>query len=100
MSATYYAKDSGVLDVQLKVQELILKLEDNQVISASGSTVTVTVNETITEIRSATFIKDSTATAYVINAANTVNNGTSATFTLSTAMLAADTFKVSYVTAE
>ena len=104
MSTAYYAKDSGVLAVQLKVQELVLKLSDTQVISASGSTVTVSFAETVTEIRAASHFKDSTAVIYPINAANTSSTttagATTTVFTLTTAMLAADSFKVSYVCAE
>jgi hypothetical protein len=100
MAASFPSKDSAVLGVQLKVQELILTLADVSVLSTSGSTATVNVQENFAEIRSCTFIKDSTATASVINAANRAISGSSVVLTLPSAMAAGDVISLRYVIKE
>lgn len=100
MGASYQAKQDQVLDIQLKVQELVLKLEDNAVISASGSTVTISIGEAISEVRTATFLDDSAGTNNPVVAANQSISGTNVTLTLSAPMAAADAVTIKYVVTE
>ena len=96
---SYLSKDSGVQGVQLKVQELSLKLGD-PCLSVSGVTAVVDVKETIQEVRSALHIDDSAGSALVVAAASRVVSGTQVTLTLAAAPTAADCIIVKYVIAE
>jgi hypothetical protein len=100
MGMSYQAKDSGVSSVQLKVQELCLKLSDVSVVSTSGSTATIDIQETISEIRSAIFVDDSAGTAAPVVASNRSVSGTQVVLTLSAAMAAADSIILKYVVSE
>jgi hypothetical protein len=97
---SYQSKDSAVQSVQLKVQEICVKLSDNQVVSASGSTITVDVQEDIAEIRSAIFMDDSAGTAAPVVASNQSISGSSVVLTLSAAMASADSVTLKYVVSE
>jgi hypothetical protein len=100
MSQSYQSKDSAVQQVQLKVQHLSLKMSDNQVVSTSGVTATIDLQEPIGEIRSAIFIDDSAGTAAPVAAANRAVSGNQVVLTLSAAMAAADCIELSYVISE
>ena len=100
MGMSFQAKDSAVQSVQLKVQELVVKLADNAVCTASGVTATIDVQETISEIRSAIFLDDSASTALPVVASNRVVSGTQVVLTLSAALAAADCIILKYVIAE
>lgn len=97
---SFLSKDSAVQEVQLKVQELCVKLSDNQVVSTSGSTATIDVQEDIKEIRSALFIDDSAGTCAPVAASNRSVSGSSVTLTLSAALAAADSIVLKYVVQE
>lgn len=103
MATSYLAKSDATLSVQLKVQEVCVKLSDSAIITASGSTVTVNIGEQVSEVRSAIFLDDSAGTAAPVTAAN--QNLTSAStgvvvFTLSAAMASADSLTVKYTCPE
>lgn len=100
MGMSYQAKDEAVQSVQLKVQELVVKLSDNQVISASASDVTIDVQESIAEVRCALHMDDSAGTIAPVVAANQLISGTSVKLTLSAAMAAADCIVLKYVVSE
>ncbi len=97
---SFQPKSDAVLNVSLKVQSLVLKTSDNEVVSTSGVTATIELGETISEIRSAIFVDDSAGTAAPVTAANRAVSGTQVVLTLSAAMAAADAIKIDYVVAE
>jgi len=100
MAQTYQSKDSGVQSVQLKVQSICVKTSDTQVVTTSGSTATIDLQETIAEIRSVIFLDDSAGTAAPVAAANQAISGTQVVLTLSAAMAAADSITLQYVIAD
>lgn len=100
MSISYQPKSDAVMSVQLKVQELNVKLSDSQIVSVSGSTATIDVGETISEIRSATFLDDSAGTNAPVVASNRSVSGSAVTLTLSAPLAAADCITLRYVVAE
>ncbi len=97
---SYLSKNPSVQDLQLKVQELCVKLADVSVVSTSGSTATINVQETISEVRNAIFIDDSAGTAAPVVASNRSVSGSSVTLTLTAALAAADSIVLMYVVAE
>lgn len=100
MATSYLAKDSLVLGLQLKVQEVCVKLGDSYIVSTSGSTATLDFQETLTEVRSVIFTDDSAGTAAPVVAANRVVSGTTVVLTLSAPLAAADCITVKYVVQE
>lgn len=109
MSISYQPKDDRVQQVQLKVQELCLKLSDSNVIVAVGDTVVVQVGEPVAAVRSVLHCDDSvpgaaliaqsaiaigTPSGGVANSQLTINLG------LGNAMAANDSLIVKYVVAE
>lgn len=97
---SYLSLNAAVADVQLKVQSLVLKKADNQVVSTSGSTATVDVGQPIQEVRAVLFIDDSAGTSAPVTAANRVVSANAVTLTLSAALADADCLIVEYVIAE
>jgi len=97
MSTSYMSADSGVQALQLKVQSLCVKLSDNQIASAVGSTVVIDVGQPLLEVRVALFLDDSAATCLPVVAANRVVAGSTVTLTLSAPMVAADAILIDYV---
>lgn len=97
MSISYQSKDSAVQNVQLKVQELCLKLSDTAVITASASTVTVNVQEPIQEIRSVVHQKASDGSLNGLPFTSHVTSGSTSVITLDTAMAAGDSLTIKYV---
>lgn len=95
----FESKDSAVLGVQLKVQELTVKLGD-PCVSVSGSTATIDVKEPIAEVRSCTFTDDSAATSAPVVASSRVITGTQVVLTLSAALAVNDAIIMRYVIAE
>jgi len=93
----FQSKDSLVLDNQLKVQKVVVKLADKHMVSVSGSTATIDVKETIKEVRMALFMDDSAGTIAPVAAASQSISGTAVTLTLSAALAAADAIELQYV---
>jgi len=97
---SYLSNDASVQRVQLKVQELCVKLSDNEIVSTSGSTATIDVQQDISEVRSALFIDDSAGTSAPVVASNRSVSGSSVVLTLSAPLAAADSIILKYVVAE
>jgi hypothetical protein len=100
MSVSYQSKDSGVQEVCLAVQELTLQLANNQVVSTSGSTVTISINEQITNVANVVHYKDSDSSIHYIPTANRTISGSQVTVTLTAALAAADALYIAYSVAE
>lgn len=96
---TYQSKDSLVLGVQLKVQKLVCKKSDPMV-TTSGSTATIDLGETLSEVRMALFMDDSAGTVAPVAAASQSISGSTVTLTLSAPLAAADAIELHYVVAE
>jgi DNA-binding protein YbaB len=104
MSISYQPKQTQVQAVQLKVQQLVLKSTDNEVLSGAGSTtITVTFGQAIEEIRACIHLDDSAPDVLLVPQSDIVFNGakTVATITLSAALEAdKDVLIIDYVAAE
>ena len=99
MSQSYQAMDSRVYGYQLAVQELTLKLADNEVLSASGSVATINVYKDIGSIVNVLFVDDSAGTCAPVAVANqSISDGSLAILNLSATLAAADSiiFKFKY----
>lgn len=99
MSISYQSKDSAVLGLQLKVQELCVKSADAQIVSVSGLNVTIDVKEAVSEVRCAIHCDDSIGLSLIAQAGIAVS-GSQVTLTLSNALAAADSIILKYVVAE
>lgn len=99
MSISYQSKDSAVLGLQLKVQELCVKLADAQVVSVAGLVVTIDVKEAVSEVRSAIHCDDSVGLSLIAQAGIAIS-GSQVALTLSNALAAADSIMIKYVVAE
>jgi hypothetical protein len=96
MAASFQSKDSLVLGVQLKVQELVVKKADAALVSVSGLDVTVDVKEPVKEVRSAIHCDDSVGLSLIAQA-GIVISGSQMTLTLSNALADNDCIIVKYV---
>lgn len=96
----FISKDSSVLDVQNKVQQLVVKLSDSQVVSVSGLVATIDVKETLGEVRCALHVDDSAGTVAPVAAANRSVSGSSVALTLGAALASADCIILEYVVQE
>lgn len=88
MSISYQPRQAQVQEVQLKVQQLVLKTADTDVLSGSGTTsVVVNFGQAISEVRACLHLDDSAAALLVRNQAAISLNAakTIATITLSAA---------------
>lgn len=100
---SYLSQGSAAQGVQLKVQELVLGVNhagaiiDSAVMSASGSTVTIDVGQTISYVTNALFIDNSAGTVAPVAYANRVVSGTTVVLTLSAAAAADDTIILYFV---
>jgi hypothetical protein len=115
MSISYQSKDDAVLGLQLKVQELCVKMSDVAVLSVgSGTDVTIDVKEPVGEVRAALHCDDDVG-VYLIAQAGisypdskdqsgaptpSIPGGSKITITLSNAIAAEDSVIVKYVIAE
>ena len=99
MSISYQSKDSAVLGLQLKVQELCVKKADAQVVSVAGLVVTVDVKEAVREVRCAIHCDDSIGLSLIAQAGIAVS-GSQVALTLSNALADADSIILKYVVAE
>ena len=97
---SYESKNDAVLGVQLKVQEVCVKLGDAQLVSVSGLVATVNLGESISEIRAALHLDDSAGTIAPVAVANRSVSGSSVALTLAAALTAADCIILKYVIAE
>lgn len=93
MSISYQSKDSAVLGLQLKVQELCVKKSDTGVVSVSGNDVIIDVKEPVKEIRCAIHC-DGAGPALVVPAAKA---GSQITVTLAAPLGASECVIVKYV---
>lgn len=94
----FISKSDAVLQVQNKVQEVTVKIKDNQVVSVSGLTATVQIGEPIADIRCVLHVNASSPTA--VEVASAAISGTSIVCTLSEAMASDDCLIVKYVVSE
>jgi hypothetical protein len=88
MSISYQPRQAQVQDVQLKVQQLVLKTADTDVLSGSGTTsVVVAFGQAVGEVRACLHLDDSAGSLIVRNQAAISFNAarTIATITLSIA---------------
>jgi hypothetical protein len=99
MSISYQSKDSAVLGLQLKVQELCVKLADAQVVSVAGLDVTIDVKEDVKEVRCAIHCDDSVGLSLIAQAGIAIS-GSQVALTLSNALAAADSIILKYVVQE
>ena len=95
----FISKSDAVLQVQNKVQEVTVKKSDNQVVSTSGSTATVAINEVVSDIRCVLHVN---ASALAVEVASAALSGDSKSIvcTLSEAMADDDCIIVKYVVKE
>jgi hypothetical protein len=99
MSISYQSKDSAVLGLQLKVQELCVKSSDAQIVSVSGLVVTVDVKEAVKEVRCAIHCDDSVGLALIAQASIAIS-GSQVALTLANALASADSIVLKYVVQE
>lgn len=93
---SYLSVGSDAQRVQLKVEELIVQLSDSSIVSVSGSTATIDVQQTISSVVCAEFIDDSAGTIAPVAAANRVVSGSTVTLTLSAPLVAADSIRLCF----
>lgn len=96
MAASFQSKDSLVLGVQLKVQELVVKKSDAALVSVNGLDVTVDVKEPVKEVRCAIHCDDSIGLSLIAQAGIAIS-GSQMTFSLSNALADADSIMIKYV---
>jgi len=97
---SYQSNQPQVLDLQLKVQELVVQLGDTGVLSGTGTSITVDVGQAIGKVISARHVDDSAAAILVVAAANRAVSGNTVVLTLAQALTAADSITIQYVVAE
>jgi hypothetical protein len=101
MSISYQPKDSALQGLQLQVQELVLKLADKQVVSVSGSDVTIDLKQPIKEVRAAMFCNDSAPGVELVAQADIdLAVANKVTLTLSEPLAANDSIVIKYVISE
>ncbi len=103
MATSFQAKSADVQNVQLKVQEVCVRLSDTSIVSVSANDVTIDFGEVLSQVRLATFFDDSAGTNAPVVASNqTFTAGTSTTLKLAigAAMASGDSITVKYVTDE
>jgi len=100
MSISYQPKDSALQGLQLKVQELVLKKGDKQIVSTSGSDVTIDLKEPVAEVRAAIVCDDSVGIYMIAQAGIDLSVAKKVTLTLSAALADEDCIILKYVIAE
>jgi endonuclease V-like protein UPF0215 family len=98
MSISYQPKDATVQAVQLKVQELVVKKSDTQLVTVDGLDVTINFKEPVVEVLAALICDDSVG-LYMIAQSGIAISGNEVTLTLSAALADEDTIIVKYVLA-
>lgn len=99
MAISYQSKDSLLLGLQLKVQEVTVKLADAFCVTAASTHVTIDLKEPVAEVRGAVFFDDSVEIA-MVPVANQTISGTTVALELGVAMTADDVIVLRYVVAE
>jgi hypothetical protein len=106
MGASFYSQDPGIMNAQLQNQQLLIRFQDTQFYTASGSTVTVNLVENIGAITLANLHADASGTVVKIQAANisiTANasppptNGNTVVLTLPQAFTTNDVLVLNYI---
>lgn len=101
MAASYQAKQSGILNQQLKVQELCVRFADLGLYTVSSNVVSVDIGENVDSIVLVTFKDNSAATNAAIVAANlSIVSSTIITMDLGAAIAANDVLLIKYIVAE
>lgn len=97
MAASFQAKDSQVLNQQLKVEEIVLRA-DNSLVSVSGGDLIISVGETISQVLSC---QKQLAAGTLSGLALAIGSDTSTIkLTGESAALASTTYVVKYVVAD
>ena len=98
MAISFQSKDSIVLANQLSVQEVNVKLSDTSIVATSASTVTISLQEAVKEVRFVCHQKGADGSLNGVSNANiTLPTATQIKLTLSAALLAADNIKINYI---
>lgn len=98
MAISYQSKDQIVLANQLSVQEVNVKLSDTSIVATSASTITVSLNEPVKEVRFVCHQKGADGSLNGVSAANiTLPTANQIKLTLSAALQAADNVKINYI---
>ena len=99
MSISFQSKDGGILDQQLKVQEVVIRFADTHLYSASGSVVTVPLGEVATIVH-VIHCDNSVPAATLTALASCVVTGSSVAITLAQAFAASDSIAIRFVVTE
>lgn len=100
MSISYQPKDAAVQGLQLKVQELVVKKADTQMVSVAGLDVTVDLKEPVQEVRAAIVCDDSVGIYMIAQAGINLSVANKVTLTLSAALADNDCIILKYVIQE
>jgi hypothetical protein len=100
MSISYQPKDAAVQGLQLKVQELVVKKADTQMVSVAGLDVTVDLKEPVQEVRAAIVCDDSVGIYMIAQAGIDLSVANKVTLTLSAALADDDCIILKYVIQE
>ncbi len=93
----YLSQGSSAQAVQLKVQELIVNINDTAVVSTSGSTATIDCGQDVVSVKEALFVDNSAGTIAPVVAASQSISGSNVTLTLSAALAANDSIRLCFV---
>jgi|688.fasta_scaffold00313_26 hypothetical protein len=100
MSISYQPKDAAVQGLQLKVQELVVKKADTQMVSVAGLDVTVDLKEPVQEVRAAIVCDDSVGIYMIAQSGIDLSVANKVTLTLSAALANEDCIILKYVIQE
>lgn len=100
MSISYQPKDAAVQGLQLKVQELVVKKADTQMVSVAGLDVTVDLKEPVQEVRAAIVCDDSVGIYMIAQSGIDLSVANKVTLTLSAALADEDCIILKYVIQE
>lgn len=99
MPTGYVSSDSNLEGQQLQVQELVIRFADLQLYSASGSVVTVNLQETIGAMVCVLHLDNSGPTCVLNAAASNVVSSASVAITLANAFATSDVLILKYIIA-
>jgi predicted ThiF/HesA family dinucleotide-utilizing enzyme len=92
----YLSKGSDAQAVELKVQELIVKLSDTAIVTSSASNVTIDAQQTIKSVVNAIHVKDGSASPLTVSVANQTVSGSTVTLALTAAFAANDSIRLCF----